>query len=62
MSTKKCRCNRTDCYAYDKLRSNNCKALSSLYEDNEKCKFYKHKSEADWNEIEASMKVYEATH
>lgn len=36
-------CRRRSCAFYNTDLSNNCKALSDVYEDNTKCKFYKAK-------------------
>lgn len=32
---------KKDCFGYDKVRKNACRALTSLYCANEECKFYK---------------------
>lgn len=42
-------CNRTDCFAFTVIESNNCSALTDA---KEKCKFYKSRSEYEKQRVE----------
>ena len=43
---KKC-CGRKSCFAYCERKDNNCAALSSVYNNDKKCPFYKRRNEVD---------------
>ena len=51
-------CVRNDCFAFDKDSRRNCSILSSGYKKNEKCPFYKNKTDVNIKEIEKACAKY----
>lgn len=56
------KCERENCFAHAPNRWNKCACLSSTYEDDNNCPFFRHKDDVDIIKMNKDIAEYKRTH